>query len=124
VLRRLLYIGCGLVLMIVIASAISNRISEGDRAVAPAASAAPPAGTVRGTLPDDGTVRARTGDAVSVTVRTSVPDEASVNDLGLQIETGPGVPGTIEFVAQAPGVYPVQLLGSGQTAGTIVVTRR
>jgi len=124
VLRRLLYVICGLVLVIVVISAVSDRISAGDRAVAPPVTAAtgPAAPTVRGTLPRDRTIRARTGDAVTVTVQTAAPDEAAVEALGLQVQTGPGLPGTLEFVAQAPGSYPVELLDADRTAGTIVVT--
>ncbi|MCW3021759.1 MAG: hypothetical protein JWR30_1081 [Conexibacter sp.] len=121
--RRIVLALCGLFLVAVIAGAVADRQAQKTRATAPPLTVAtgPPAAVVRGTLPADGTVSAEVGDAVTVSVRSAMPDEAWVDALGLRAPTSSDVPGRLEFVAEIPGRYPVMLEGSGRRAGTIVV---
>jgi hypothetical protein len=123
--RRIVLALSALFLVAVIAGSVADREAQKTRATAPTATVAtgPPAAVVRGTLPDDGTVSAEVGDAVTVAVRTATPDEAWVDALGLRAPTSSDVPGRLEFVAAIPGRYPVVLAGSGRRAGTIVIER-
>jgi hypothetical protein len=121
--RRIVLALCALFLVAVIAGSVADREAQQTRATAPRAAGAtgPPAAVVRGTLPDDETVSAEVGDAVTVAVRSATPDEAWVDELGLRTPTSSDVPGRLEFVAAIPGRYPVVLSASGRRAGTIVI---
>jgi hypothetical protein len=121
--RRIVLALCALFLVAVIAGSVADRQARSTRAIAPPATVAtgPPAAVVRGALPEDGTVNAEVGDAVTVAVRTAMPDEAWVDALGLRAPTSSEVPGRLEFVARIPGRYPVVLAGTGRRAGTIVI---
>jgi hypothetical protein len=121
--RRIVLALCALFLVAVIAGSIADREARKTRATAPptTVATAPPAAVVRGTLPDDGTVNAEVGDAVTVSVKTAMPDEAWVDALGLRAPTSSDLPGRLELVAQIPGRYPVVLAGSGRRVGTIVI---
>ncbi|HMJ32715.1 MAG TPA: hypothetical protein VK501_02270 [Baekduia sp.] len=121
--RRIVLAFCALFLVAVVAASVANREAQKTRATAPPTTVAsgPPPPVVTGSLPGDGTVRARVGDAVTITVRTPQPDEASITELGVTAPTSSDVPGMLEFVAEAPGRYDVHLDDSGAKAGTIVI---
>jgi hypothetical protein len=121
--RRITLALCAVFLLAVIAAAFADREAQNSRASAPPITirTGPPAPVVRGTLPDQGIVRAHVGDAVTVTVRTAAVDDATIEAFGVSAATSAEVPGTLDFVATAPGRYPV-LLDSGESAGTVVVT--
>ena len=123
--RRITLALCAVFLLAVIGAAFADREAQDSRATAPPVTIAtgPPPAVVRGTLPDQGIVRARVGDAVTVSVRTPTVDEATVQALGISASTSATVPGTLDFVATAAGRYPV-LLDSGEPAGTIVIAPR
>jgi hypothetical protein len=123
--RRITLALCALFLLAVIGAAFADREAQESRATAPPVTipTGPPPDVVRGTLPDQGVVRAQVGDAVSVSVRTATVDDATVAALGLTAPTSAAVPGTLDFVATAAGRYPV-LLDSGESAGTIVIAPR
>jgi FtsP/CotA-like multicopper oxidase with cupredoxin domain len=123
--RRITLALCAIFLLAVIGAAFADRKAQDSRAIAPPVTIAtgPPPAVVRGTLPDQGIVRAREGDAVTVSVRTAMVDEATVQALGITASTSAEVPGMLEFVATAAGRYPV-LLDSGESAGTIVIGPR
>jgi hypothetical protein len=123
--RRIVLALCALFLVAVIAGSVADRAARSTRATAPPATVATgaPAAVVRGALPEDGTINAEVGDAVTVAVRTPMPDEAWVDALGLRAPTSSDVPGRLEFVAGIPGRYPVVLAGTGRRAGTIVIAR-
>jgi FtsP/CotA-like multicopper oxidase with cupredoxin domain len=121
--RRITLALCALFLVTVVAAAFADREAQTTRATAPAPTlpSGPPQAVVSGSLPRDRTVRAHVGDAVTVAVRSSTPDDAWISELGVTAPTSSDVPGQLEFVATQPGRYAVQLVDSGTTAGTIQV---
>jgi FtsP/CotA-like multicopper oxidase with cupredoxin domain len=123
--RRITLALCALFLAAVVAASVADRQQQKTQATAPPTTvvAGPPEPVVSGRLPGDGTVRARVGDAVTIAVRTEQPDEASIDELGVNAPTSSDVPGMLEFVASAPGRYAVRLTDSGTRAGTIVIAR-
>jgi hypothetical protein len=124
--RRVLLLLAVLLLM----AAIVSSAGEERRTAAP-----PPQGeiagragsgkprVVRGRLPADRTVVARVGDVVRVEVMSTRPDEAQVLELGLEAPTEPGLPGTLEFVADQPGRFRVTLRNAGRRVGVIEIRR-
>jgi FtsP/CotA-like multicopper oxidase with cupredoxin domain len=123
--RRIAIVASTMFLLIVVAGSLAAREAQESRAIAPttAEAAEPPAPVVRGELPADQVIRARVGDVVSIAVRTPVPDDASIPQLGINAPTSPDVAGVLEFVATAPGRYPVVLVATEQPAGVVVVER-
>jgi hypothetical protein len=124
--RRVLLLLAVLLLM----AAIVSSSGEERRAVAPPpqSETAGRAGSgkprvVRGRLPADGTVVARVGDVVRVEVMSNRPDEARVLELGLEVPTEPGLPGTLEFVADQAGRFRVTLRNADRRVGAIVIRR-
>ncbi|HEY4098186.1 MAG TPA: hypothetical protein VGM33_21865 [Baekduia sp.] len=123
--RRITLALCALFFLAVVGAAFADREAQESQATAPPITipTGPPENVVRGTLPDQGIVRAHVGDAVSVAVRTATVDDATVQALGITVPTSAAVPGTLDFVATAAGRYPV-LLDSGESAGTIEIVPR
>ena len=121
--RRVTYALCAVFLLAVIGGAIANRETQSSRAAAPPTTilTGPPPPVVHGMLPVQDVVRAHVGDAVDLTVTTASVDDATIDAMGLTVPTSASVPGTLDFVATAPGRYPV-VLDSGAIAGTVVVT--
>jgi len=124
--RRVLLLLAVLLLM----AAVVSSVAEQEQTAAP-----PPQGettgrgdgdrarVVRGRLPADRVVVARVGDVVRVEVMSVRPDEAQVLDLGLDAPTERGLPGTLEFVADQLGRFPVTLRNAGRRVGTIEIRR-
>ena len=63
-------------------------------------------GTVTG---DTGRVRVPLGERVRLTVLADATDEVHVHGYDLHEETAAGTPATLEFVADQPGVFEVEL---------------
>ncbi len=74
-------------------------------------------------LPSGEPVQVRLGERVVLRVKTSRPDIVVIDDLGLRAPTGPGTPGTLDFVAGATGRFPVTLAIGAQRIGTVSVGR-
>lgn len=64
-------------------------------------------------------VVARVGDVVTLTVPATAPDTVQIAGLGLSAFADATVPAQIEFVAYPAGTFPVTLLTSGATVGTL-----
>jgi hypothetical protein len=116
-----------LVVMILVVGALSaaERDRTSDKtATTTAADALPPQTTghdVIATLPKDSPVRAKVGDSVLLRVRSETPDIAQILQLGIQAPVGPALPGALQFVAEAPGTFPVTLEVAGTTGGVVQV---
>ena len=65
-------------------------------------------------------VVARVGQPVTITVESEVLDTVSLDDLGTK-SVEPDSPAVFELLADTPGRYPIQLLLSGRTIGTLEV---
>jgi hypothetical protein len=124
--RRVLLLLAVLLLM----AAVVSSVAEEERTPTPPPQGGTPgrvAGgkprVVRGRLPADRTVVARVGDVVRVEVMSTRPDEAQVLGLGLDAPTEPGLPGTLEFVADQPGRFAVTLRNAGRRVGVIEIRR-
>jgi hypothetical protein len=121
--RRIALIAAMVLFTAVLVSSVSTRQRAETRAVAPPRPSAPSVvERVHGELPAARTIRARLGDAVSISVRPAVADTALIDALGLRAEASPDLPGVLEFVATTPGRFPVVLEGTGQRLGTVVVS--
>lgn len=73
------------------------------------------------TLPGDSPVRAKVGDSVVLRVRSDTPDIAQMLKLGLSTSVGPKLLGELQFVADAPGTFPVTLEVAGTVGGIVQV---
>ena len=116
-----------LVVMILVAGALSAAERErtrGKTATTTAADALPPQTTghdVVATLPQDSPVHAKVGDSVLLRVRSDTPDIAQILQLGISTSVGPALLGQLQFVADAPGTFPVTLEVAGTTGGVVQV---
>ena len=54
------------------------------------------------------------GSMVVITVTSDAPDEGHVHGYDLEFAVGPDEPGTVEFPADIPGVFEVELHDSGK----------
>ena len=120
-----------LVVMILVVGALSA--AERDRTkdktattatTTAAAAALPPQTTgheVVATLPADSPVRAKVGDSVLLRVRSETPDIAQMLKLGISTSVGPQLLGEMQFVADAPGTFPVTLEVAGTVGGIVQV---
>jgi hypothetical protein len=57
----------------------------------------------------DGTVQVDVDSPVQVRVTSDQPDRVNVHGYNLVAEVGPGVPGTVDFVADTPGLFLIEL---------------
>jgi hypothetical protein len=87
------------------------------------AAPSPAAGTIKGTLPADGTIDATVGDIVELTVTADHPDVVQIFGLGLRAPVDRDLPGVLQFVADQPGRFAVTLRYSGERVGVLVVSR-
>jgi heme/copper-type cytochrome/quinol oxidase subunit 2 len=62
-----------------------------------------------GEVEDGGRVEVRQGSAVRLTVEADVSDEVHVHGYDLHADVEPGQPATLEFVADIPGIFEVEL---------------
>ena len=122
-----------LVVMILVVGALSA--AERDRTRTKTATAPTPAQAqaqaqaqtlktgrqVAATLPADSPVRAKVGDSIVLRVRSATPDIAHMLQLWLSAPVGPKLPGIIQFVAAAPGTFPVTLEVAGTVGGLVQV---
>jgi hypothetical protein len=71
------------------------------------------------------TVTIHSGDLLSLTVRADSDDAVVLEGLGALRPVAPEAPVTFDVLGDAPGAYPVVLVGAGRTVGTVrVLTRR
>jgi hypothetical protein len=123
--RRVTYILAGLLALTAVVAFAAPRPERKDdptpRTVGATASGTPEAGTVAGTLPRDKVVRARVGDMVELTVTSTDPDSASVEEFGLTDGTSPGAPARFSFLADRAGRFEVRLLLTNERVGAVVV---
>ena len=118
-----------LVVMIIVAGALSalerdHTRDKKDTTTTTAADALPPQTTgheVVATLPADSPVRAKVGDSVVLRVRSDKPDIAQMLKLGLSTSVGPQLLGEMQFLADAPGTFPVTLEVAGTVGGIVQV---
>ena len=116
-----------LVVMIIVVGALSA--AERDRTRGKTATSTPAARQqsrttgreVVATLPADSPVRARVGDSVLLRVRSDTPDIAQMLKLGISTSVGPALLGELQFVADAPGTFPVTLEVAGTVGGIVQV---
>src|SRR4051794_15462081 len=98
--RRLAYVFSGLLLIVVLGSAVAQRERDQTQAVAPpagaGAAAAAPAPEADGQMPPERVVRAQVGEIVSITVHTPQPETASIPQAGVSELASPDVPATLE----------------------------
>lgn len=62
---------------------------------------------------DTGRVEVAAGEPVSLTVTADVADEVHVHGYDLLVDTVPGQPAQLSFVADTPGVFEIELEGAG-----------
>ena len=63
---------------------------------------------------DPGRVAVDLGRNVRLTVTADVSDEVHLHGYDIKADVGPGAPAVIEFVADIPGIFEVELEGTGQ----------
>ena len=68
------------------------------------------------------TISVRVGETVRFEVEADVADEVHVHGYDLTFETNPGEETLVEFVADATGIFEVELEGSGVSVVDIEVT--
>jgi hypothetical protein len=124
--RRVLLLLAVLLLM----AAVVSSVAQEEQTAAPppqgeaaGRAAGDKARVVRGRLPADRVVVARVGEVVRIEVMSARPDQAEVLDLGVDAPTERGLPGTLEFVADQPGRFPVTLRNAGRRVGVIEIRR-
>lgn len=93
----------------------------GSRDKGPKAQEPPAAAAIERRLPSADPIRVKTGDRVVLRVRTAEPDIISVDDLGIRAPTGPGTPGSLDFVAGSAGTYSVTLAIGERRIGELLV---
>src|SRR4051794_11615177 len=110
---------------VVVGTLVDTR-RDREQATAPAPPAA--TGTARGTLrtvegrmPAQKVVRARVGDLVSLTIAAPSAGDAAIDSLGVSAPADPIVPGTLEFVAEDVGRFPVTAGEPPSQVGMVVV---
>ena len=67
-----------------------------------------------GALPDGASLTANQGDSVRILVDADVSDEVHLHGYDLMADVTPDEPARIDFVANAPGVFEVELEGAGK----------
>ena len=70
---------------------------------------------------DGGQIRARVGDAVTLTVRSPGADVAELEALGISAPVDGDAPAVLAFVAAQPGRFPVTLKWAGRRVGVLDV---
>src|SRR3954452_24226352 len=122
-MARQLALWAGILLAIgLVAAAIAPQQRLETAPVFPApGTAAPGARAVQGTLPAATPLVAALGSVVRLQVGPENGDHVVVDGLGVRAPIGPGTTGVVEFVADAPGSWPVRLDPSGTRIGTVEV---
>ena len=116
-----------LVVMIIVVGALSaaerdrTRGKTATTTAADAVSVQTTGHNVVATLPADSPVRAKVGDSVLLRVRSDTPDIAQILKLGISTSVGPALLGELQFVADAPGTFPVTLEVAGTVGGIVQV---
>jgi hypothetical protein len=67
------------------------------------------------------TITVRSGDILSLTVRSDTADAVELQNLGALRAVAPDAPVTFDVLPDEPGEYPVVLVGAGRTVGTVRV---
>jgi hypothetical protein len=70
------------------------------------------------------TVTVRSGDLLSLTVTAGTADAVELQGLSALRAVDPEAPVTFDVLADAPGDYPVVLVGAARTVGTVRVLSR
>jgi hypothetical protein len=124
VLRRMLFLIALLLLVSIVAAGAVDRERTAQQATAPAEPSVPftAPNRVEAKLPGDSEIRARVGDAVSISITTPQPTDVTVDALGITASASAQVPGTLEFVADRAGRYPIVDDLTGAQLGLIVVS--
>jgi hypothetical protein len=125
--RAILALVAVLLLLGVVGSAVAPRDVTGPatepvvRPLAP--EPAPAARQVQAALSarDGGQIRARVGDAVTLTVRAPGADVAELEALGISAPVDGDAPAVLAFVAAQPGRFPVTLKWAGRRVGVLDV---
>lgn len=76
---------------------------------------------VSGEVTEGGRLQAELGSVVRLVVEADVSDEVHVHGYDLFAEVTPGMPATIEFTADIPGVFEVELEDAGLELAQLVV---
>jgi hypothetical protein len=90
----------------------------------PAATTAP-AGPVQFAITAGGEIergKVKVGRAVVITVNAEVSDEVHLHGYDLSADVAPGQPAKIEFTADIPGVFEIELESRGQLIGELEVS--
>lgn len=129
-LRVLLLFTAMLLLTATIASLFTPRElreGRGARVLADVRPVAGPAGgpkVVKGRFPREGPLTVAEGSIVELTVAAKTPDVAELLDLGLEAPIGPGLDGSLQFVADRAGRFALTSVVSGRPIGVLVVRPR
>ena len=59
---------------------------------------------------------------VTVRITSDVEDEAHIHGYDHELEVGPDAPASVTFTADLPGVYSIELHGTGQVLAELVVS--
>ncbi|MFM7718594.1 MAG: hypothetical protein ACKO8G_03750 [Actinomycetota bacterium] len=141
-MRRILLVVVGLAVLVAVFLAVRPRSDTqvpapmppetGAPAPAPSTGAptepAAPTPTVvevsvaAGEVTGPGEVSVVAGTSVVIRVDADVADEAHLHGYDLHADVAPGAPGEIAFVADAPGVFEVELEGAGLPLLSLTVT--
>ncbi len=122
-LRRILITLLLLMVAMSFAASLTNRQGSSTTPSQPAARAqAGLARTVVATLPRDKVVGAAVGDRIALTVTARTPDEVIITGYDFLQAVDPLTPAQFDFIADAPGSFPVTLQSTGKVLGRIEVT--
>jgi hypothetical protein len=124
-LRRILITLLLVMIAMSFAASLTNRQDSATTASLPAARAqAGLARTVVATLPRDKVVGAAVGDRIDLTVTARAPDEVVISGYDFLQAVDPLTPALFDFIADAPGSFPVTLQSTGKVLGRIEVAVR
>ncbi len=113
-----------LALLVVILNVVPGSRRANDQATTtapPVAAQQPQPAAIEATLPSNGAIRAQPGQSVNLLIRSDSPDVAQIEQLGLTVAVGPGIPGALTVIAPSDGRYPVTLQLTKRTIGVIDV---
>jgi hypothetical protein len=80
--------------------------------------------TLDASRPKPRTVTVRSGDVLTLTVRSDTADAVELQGLGSLRAVAPDTPVSFDVLPDAPGDYPVVLVDAGRTIGTVRVVSR
>lgn len=101
----------------------TTKPAEPSRKVEPPRKADDRQPVVKARLPATSPVDVSLGTRVQLSVKGSTPEILAIDELGVRSPAGAGTRATLDFVASAPGRFPVTLAISGQRVGEVRVKR-